>query len=159
MEYRERSSGDLISKTEAKKRNPNVSLPKVWNDSVLEVLGIDPVFQTPKPSTTGSYKIIVRNGVEQDAAENWVQSWLEKDMFSNTDEATKTEQETEYQATLDAAAAKSVRYDRDEQLAKTDWLGLSDVTMSTEWAAYRQGLRDVPSQEGFPYNVTWPEKP
>ena len=134
MEYRERSSGDLISKTEAKKRNPNVSLPKVWNDSVLEVLGIDPVFETPKPSTTGSYKIVVRNGVEQDAAENWVQSWLEKDMFS-------------------------VRYDRDEQLAKTDWLGLSDVTMSTEWAAYRQGLRDVPSQEGFPHNVTWPEKP
>ena len=159
MEYRERSSGDLISKIEAKKRNPNISLPKVWNDNVYDALGIDPVFETPKPSTTGTYKVVVRNGVEQDAAENWVQSWLEKDMFSNTDEATKAEQETEYQATLDAAAAKSVRADRDQRLKDTDWMGLSDVTMSTEWATYRQELRDVPEQAEFPNTIVWPTEP
>ena len=31
--------------------------------------------------------------------------------------------------------------------------------VSGEWATYRQALRDVPQQEGFPYNVTWPIKP
>lgn len=27
------------------------------------------------------------------------------------------------------------------------------------WMAYRQALRDVPEQEGFPINIVWPEKP
>ena len=38
-------------------------------------------------------------------------------------------------------------------------MGLSDVTMSSDWATYRQALRDVPSQSGFPHDITWPEKP
>jgi hypothetical protein len=36
---------------------------------------------------------------------------------------------------------------------------LSDNTMSTEMAAYRQALRDITAQGGFPYSVTWPTKP
>jgi len=80
-------------------------------------------------------------------------------MFSDTDEATKEEQETEYQARLDATAAKSVRADRDQRLKDTDWMGLSDVTMSTEWATYRQELRDVPEQAEFPNTIVWPTEP
>ena len=89
----------------------------------------------------------------------WVQKWIEKDMFSDNDDETKSEQETAYQALLDAAAAEAVRKDRNERLSKTDWLGLSDVTMSTAWAAYRQALRDVPAQNGFPNSITWPTEP
>ena len=37
--------------------------------------------------------------------------------------------------------------------------GASDVTMSTEWTQYRHDLRDIPQQEGFPFNVTYPTKP
>ena len=159
MEYRERSSGDLISKTEAKERNPNISLPKVWNDNAYDALGIDPVLETPKPTPSSDYKEVVRNGVEQDSNNFWVQKWIEKDMFSDNDDETKSEQETAYQALLDAAAAEAVRKDRNERLSKTDWLGLSDVTMSTAWAAYRQALRDVPAQNGFPNSITWPTEP
>ena len=36
---------------------------------------------------------------------------------------------------------------------------LSDRTPSEEIIAYRQALRDIPSQEGFPNNITWPMKP
>lgn len=54
-----------------------------------------------------------------------------------------------------------VRADRDRRLAETDWTQAADVPQATKdkWAPYRQALRDVPQQEGFPFNVVWPEKP
>ena len=163
MEFRVRSSGELKTQGEIRKLNPNVSLPKVWNDNVHDALGIDPVFETPKPDTTGDYKIVVRDGVEQDANNNWVQAWVERDMFSDTTEdgvtTTKAEHEAAYQARLDAEAAANVRSQRDQKLKDTDWMGMSDVTMSTEWATYRQALRDIPSQAGFPHTITWPTEP
>jgi hypothetical protein len=159
MEFRVRSSGELKSQGEIRKLNPNVSLPKVWNSNVYEALGIDPVLETPKPDTTGDYKVVVRDGAEQDANSNWVQKWAEQDMFADTEEATKSEQETAYQARLDADKAESVRSERDHKLKDTDWMGMSDVTLSTEWATYRQALRDIPAQSGFPNTITWPTKP
>ena len=52
-----------------------------------------------------------------------------------------------------------VRSERDNLLAATDWTANSDVTMSDAMREYRQALRDVPSQAGFPNDVTWPVKP
>ena len=163
MEFRVRSSGELKTQGEIRKLNPNVSLPKVWNSNDYDTLGIDPVLETPKPDTTGDYKVVVRDGVEQDANNNWVQAWVERDMFSDTEEdgvtTTKAEHEAAYQAQVDADAAKAVRAERDQKLKDTDWMGMSDVTMSADWATYRQALRDVPTQEGFPHTVTWPTEP
>jgi len=163
MEYRVRSSGELKSQGEIRKLNPNVSLPKVWNSNVYDALGIDPVLETPKPDTTGDYKVVVRDGAEQDANSNWVQKWVERDMFSDTTEdgvtTTKAEHETAYQARLDTEAAERVRSERDQKLKDTDWMGMSDVTMSADWTTYRQALRDVPSQAGFPNTITWPTEP
>ena len=48
---------------------------------------------------------------------------------------------------------------RDEKLAATDWHGLSDNEMSEEMTTYRQALRDVPQQEGFPNEIDWPVEP
>ena len=163
MEFRVRSSGELKTQGEIRKLNPNVSLPKVWNSNVYDTLGIDPVLETPKPDTTGDYKVVVRNGAEQDANNNWVQAWVERDMFSDTEEdgvtTTKAEHEAAYQARLDTEAAERVRSERDQKLKDTDWMGMSDVTMSTEWSTYRQALRDVPSQAGFPHTIIWPAEP
>ena len=54
----------------------------------------------------------------------------------------------------------NIRKERDGRLAKTDWTQNDDVPNSTKtkWQAYRQALRDVPSQSN-PYNVTWPTEP
>ena len=38
-------------------------------------------------------------------------------------------------------------------------MGCSDVIMSDEWREYRQELRDITTQEGFPHNVEWPNEP
>ena len=58
-----------------------------------------------------------------------------------------------------APTADQVRAERDSKLAETDWMALSDNTLTAEWATYRQALRDVPDQVGFPENVDWPVKP
>ena len=52
-----------------------------------------------------------------------------------------------------------IRSERNFLLAKTDWTSASDLTMSSDMTAYRQALRDVPTQAGFPTSITWPTKP
>jgi hypothetical protein len=53
-----------------------------------------------------------------------------------------------------------VRYERDEKLANSDWTQVADAPVNqAAWATYRQALRDIPLQAGFPWNVTWPESP
>ena len=56
-------------------------------------------------------------------------------------------------------AEEAVRNKRDRLLSDTDWMALSDNTMTPEWATYRQALRDITAQEGFPYSGNWPTKP
>ena len=51
------------------------------------------------------------------------------------------------------------RQERDRLLEETDVYALSDVTMTAEMSTYRQALRDVPQQTGFPGTVTWPTHP
>ena len=86
-----------------------------------------------------------------------------------TNTVSEVELTTEEQAEFDSAqaeeaaraddrAAAQVRKDRDAKLSETDWTALSDVTMTAEMATYRQELRDIPEQEGFPNNVIWPTK-
>lgn len=63
----------------------------------------------------------------------------------------------------DAAQVAQVRADRDRRLAATDWVVLraidSGVPTDAAWTAYRQALRDVPEQPGFPTAITWPQEP
>jgi len=54
------------------------------------------------------------------------------------------------------AAARSRR---DSMLEQTDWRALPDAPGRDAWLSYRQALRDVPQQAGFPHNVVWPIKP
>ena len=57
-----------------------------------------------------------------------------------------------------AATATQVRAERDELLASSDTMALAD-RITDEWRTYRQSLRDVPAQAGFPTDVTWPVEP
>ena len=163
-EYRIRSTGEVKTQGQIRSDNPNVSLPKVWNANVNEALGIDPVLASPKPDPSGDFKVVVRNGVTQDANGNWVYAWTEREMFTEyTDDEGNT---VTVQAQKDAKVAKDnaalaaiERATRDDLLKATDHYGLSDVTMSEAMTTYRQALRDVPQQTDFPGTITWPTKP
>jgi len=54
---------------------------------------------------------------------------------------------------------EQVRQYRNTFLAETDWWATSDRTMTDEQIAYRQALRNIPEQSGFPNDITWPTKP
>ena len=165
MEYRVQSSGEVLTQGQIRKLNSNTSLPRVWDADTCEFLGIDPVLAAPKPEPSAAYKQVGRNGAVQDANGNWVEAYIETDMFADTTEdgvtTTKAEHEAAYQAQLDATAAASVRTTRNTKLAETDWTGMSDVTMSTEMATYRQALRDITTHEDFPNlaDDDWPVEP
>jgi len=56
--------------------------------------------------------------------------------------------------------ADEVRTQRDALLSQSDWTQVPDAPVNqTAWADYRQALRDVPQQAGFPTEITWPVKP
>jgi hypothetical protein len=54
-----------------------------------------------------------------------------------------------------------VKTKRNRLLYETDWTQFSDVTLQNKaaWATYRQALRDIPQQQGYPSNVVWPTPP
>lgn len=71
------------------------------------------------------------------------------------------------QTLVDAAAAElatekaweGLRYERTKLLSQTDYLALSDATLSADMRTYRQALRDLPANTSDPANPTWPTKP
>ena len=78
--------------------------------------------------------------------------------------------EKEIQAKLtelqNAEPMRILREQRNRKLAQSDWRASSDLTLSSEWATYRQALRDLPSKatptlddNGNLQNVTWPDDP
>ena len=167
-EYRNRTTGAVNTQGEIRRSMPNTSLPRVWTADICEFLGIDPVLAAPAPAPSGEYKVVSRNGVTQDANGNWVEAYVERDMFADyVDEdgvtVTKTEQEQAYTARKNEEAATAVRAERDKLIASCDWMAIKafegGTAVSTEWATYRQALRDVSAQAGFPNDITWPEKP
>ena len=167
MKYRIQSTGDIKTQGEVRKMFPNTSLPRVWDKDLCASLNIDPILESPKP-TAGSLEVVVADGVIQDSLGNWVEKWVVRSMFNTyTNEegvvVTKEEQEASYIASETAKKAEAVRNERDSLLSQSDWMVVkaaeTGVAMDSTWTAYRQALRDVTAQEGFPNNVTWPVAP
>lgn len=57
------------------------------------------------------------------------------------------------------SAESRLRFERNKRLAETDYLALSDATLTDEMRTYRQALRDLPANTTDPANPTWPTKP
>jgi hypothetical protein len=55
--------------------------------------------------------------------------------------------------------SESIRNRRDALIASTDWWVMPDRTATADQLAYRQALRDITAQAGFPTDITWPTKP
>jgi hypothetical protein len=147
--YRIKSTGEIKSQGEVRSMYPNTSFPSQWTPALVEELGLDPVFETPAPTTT-IYQTAYKDGVEQ-VDGKWVWKWSISEM------------DDEAKAAKDAEAAKNVRSTRDAKLAECDWVVIKNLELNQNipgiWEVYRQNLRDVPAQAGFPHNITWPSKP
>jgi hypothetical protein len=68
------------------------------------------------------------------------------------------------QAELQNVEAANVRTQRNQLLAQSDWTDTVSAqtrlgALFAAWQTYRQTLRDIPAQSGFPFNITWPNPP
>ena len=82
----------------------------------------------------------------------------QKVQFTAAEEAARDAEEQAWAAGANNRAAAQVREERDAKLSSCDWMASSDVAMSAEWRTYRQALRDLPAQSGFP-DVDFPTPP
>jgi hypothetical protein len=133
---------------------------------VLEALGAEVVFEGAQATGGTVYQYSQASGVEQ-VDGKWYTKYVLGPVFIDqvVDGVTTTaaEQETAYKAQKDAEQAKSVRTTRDTKLAECDWRVIkaaeTATTLDAAWATYRQALRDVTGQSGFPWTITWPDAP
>ena len=116
----------------------------------------DIVFEGPQATGGTVYQYSQRDGVEQ-VEGKWYTKYVLGPVFTGD---TAAADEAEYKARKDAEQARSIRNSRTEMLKDCDWTQIADSTADkTAWATYRQALRDVPSQTGFPWEITWPTQP
>jgi hypothetical protein len=128
--------------TDLRLANQNVSFATNVNDETLASFGMVRVITVDRPNVMDGHAVEEGQPVFSDG--NWVQTWSVRDL-----------NEAEVQQHMDA-----VRNERNALLAASDWTQLADATVDkAAWAAYRQALRDIPQQAGFPYNVTYPVTP
>jgi hypothetical protein len=167
MNYRIRSTGEVKTQGDIRKLHPNTSLPRVWDESICEALGIDVIFEGPQAAGGDHYQFSQSAGIEQINGK-WYTKYVLGPIFTDNADATASEQEAAYKAQKDAEQAKSVRAERDRKLAECDWVTLKAIDASNDnlgiqlpqvWMTYRQALRDITAQAGFPWNVTWPDAP
>ncbi len=77
----------------------------------------------------------------------------------------EAQRDAEEKTWSDEAAVRAfvtLRQERDTKLAKSDYMGNSDVTMSTAWKTYRKALRDLPGtldDTTVLETITWPDEP
>jgi len=116
----------------------------------------DIVFEGPQASGGTVYQYSQRDGVEQ-LDGKWYTKYILGPVFTGD---TAAADEAAYKAQKDAEQATAIRASRDAKLSECDWTQVADSPVDkTVWATYRQALRNVPSQEGFPWTITWPTQP
>lgn len=147
MEIRIRETGQVMYESEFRSLHPNTSFPQVLTAEILNDASADIVLEGPQAQPT-RYQTAFRDGVQQIDGQ-----WFTKYSVADMDDDAK--------AAKDAEQAKSVRSDRNQRLKDSDWSQGKDIAdaVSQPWAVYRQALRDVPAQAGFPWDVTWPDAP
>lgn len=138
-----------------------------WDTTTTEVLtalGADVVFEGPQATGGTVYQFSQAAGVEQ-VDGKWYTKYVLGPVFTDTTAedgavTTAAEHEAAYKAMKDAEQAKAIRTQRGEKLKDSDWTQVADAPVDqAAWATYRQALRDISAQPGFPWTVTWPEMP
>lgn len=118
---------------------PGVSFPAEPSESLLASYDVYPYETVPQPQVSEVQRVVDGGFTEVNGA--WLRVWTVENLSL-------------------AEAEARIRSIRDSKLSSSDWTQVADAPVDqAAWATYRQGLRDVPQQAGFPFNVTWPQEP
>ena len=119
--------------------NPNTSFPTTLTTDTLLAFNVHKVIQTPVISVDSKTHRPVQSLQLIDGV--WTKQWVAQQLPEST-------------------AEDNVRGFRDAQLVKSDWTQVADAPVDkAAWATYRQELRDITQQAGFPWDVQWPQIP
>ena len=165
MEIRVRNTGAVMFDHEFRQLHQGLGLPQLLTEEVINEWGADIVLEGPQATGGTVYQYSMRSGV-QEIDGKWYTQYVLGPVFTDI-EATETEpaqtaaeQEAAYKAAKDAEQAANMRRTRTEKLKDSDWTQIADSTADkTAWATYRQALRDITAQSGFPWTITWPDAP
>jgi hypothetical protein len=125
---------------------PNTSMPQQLTETLINDMGGDVVFEGPQAQPT-RYQVGFADGVEQIDGK-----WYTKYSVADMDQDAKTAKDTEQ--------AKAIRSQRTDKLKGSDWTQVADAPVDkAAWATYRQALRDITAQPGFPWDTQWPDAP
>jgi len=128
--------------------NSNTSFPKQIPSEMLESYGVYTVVYTDLPSIDERTQKVEQEATPSLVAGAWTVGWTTSD---------KTAEEVQE---YDDTQAASVRSERGALLAQSDWTQVADAPVdATVWATYRQALRDITDQAGFPNDINWPTQP
>ena len=134
--------------TDLKRANPGTSFAKTISDETAATFNCFPVVPTSQPSDDYTVNL-TRTAVQQ--GNQWVEEWVSTP--ATPEEITER---TDNQAT-------AVRAERNQKLADCDWTQLPDSPLDADgklaWGLYRETLRMIPQQTGFPWNIQWPTQP
>jgi len=142
MFYENTQTGEFgITLYQVRRAIPNVSIP----EATAEIGPFKGYVSRTQPQVEWN------QDVKEAPPSNGVQQWK-----------VVTAPAVEVQARIDARA-NQVRADRDLLLSASDWTQLPDALFTeakvAEWRQYRQALRDITSQPGFPWTIQWPTAP
>jgi len=120
--------------------NPQTSFPKTISDSTLAEYGVYRVVQTDAPQVDSKTHRVVKSVQDVDGV--WTVVWTTQQLPEDR-------------------ASGNVRDHRNSLLKDTDYLALTDNTLTEAMATYRQALRDITDHANFPYltEEDWPTKP
>lgn len=125
--------------------NPGTSFATSISDETAAEFNCYPVTPTDQPAEDHTINLS-RTAVKQN--NQWVEQWV------------STPATPEQIAERTTAKARDVRAQRNQRLADCDWTQLPDAPVNTAaWATYRQELRDISGQAGFPWSIIWPTEP
>ena len=167
MELRNRTTGAVITDSQFRSEHPNTSFPRVLTVEILNSFDYDPILEGPQATVTPPYQYSQRDGIEEVNGQ-WFTKYIAGPVFKDyTDDEgvvhTASEQYEAYCFDKDAVQGKNVRDDRNKRLADCDLTQLADSPLDADtklaWALYRETLRMVPQQAGFPWEISWPPEP
>lgn len=130
--------------------HPDTSFPAVLTPELVEPFGFGMFEYSQIPEPAHHYDKAVEAQAIRDAQGVWRQVW----------ELVPMSEAERLKADHDQAAI--MRHARDMALTRSDFSQMADAPAWVDqaaWAQYRQALRDVPQQGGFPWQVSWPELP
>ena len=128
--------------------NKNVSFPKRIPSDTLADYGVHEVTVPDAPAIDNATQAVDLSDQPAEVDGKWAYTWVVRD---------KTDEELAFDNRDNSVV---IRRKRDELLRASDWTQVSDAPVDkTAWALYRQALRDISTQSGFPNNITWPTEP